>query len=117
MEKKTGSQRRRSWLLSNLGVILVVALFVVLSVLFNRDTSAQNIPYGKFRQMLQAEGVEFRNVKVGTKEIRGEIVTQDRVSDADGVETNSTKTFAFRTSRIGVDRDPALFDLLAAKAP
>jgi len=116
MDKKPGS-RRRTWLISNVGVIIVVVLFGVISILFNRDSPTQTIPYGKFRQMLQAPGVSFRNLKVGRNDIRGDVTTQDRVTGADGTETESSKTYAFRTSRIGVDRDPALFDLLAAKAP
>ena len=116
MEKKKGS-KRRSWVLSNIGVIAAVLVFAVISIVFNRESSAQTIPYGKFRQMLQAPGVTFRNVKVGTKEIRGEVITQDRESGTESAGATEAKTFAFRTSRVGVDRDPALFDLLAAKAP
>src|SRR5277367_5436686 len=106
MNKKFGPPRRRSWLLSNIGVIAVVGLFVSLSFMFNREPSSQSIPYGKFRQMLQAPGVTFQNVKVGRNEIRGDITTQDQTSGVDAGKTEQ-KTFAFRTSRIGVDRDPA----------
>ena len=117
MDKKKGSKRRWTRLLANGAVVLIVVLFVFFSIFFNRDTTTQTIAYGRFRQMLQAPGVTFRNVKVGTKEIRGEIITQDRVSGAEANEADQSKTFPFRTSRVGVDRDPALFDLLAAKAP
>ncbi len=117
MDKKSGNPRRRSLLLSNFGVILIVALFVVFSVLFNRESTTEKIPYGKFRQMLQAPGVTFRNVKVGRQDIRGEITTQDRVTGPDGVETDQSHTYTFRTSRVGIDKDDQLLPLLAAKAP
>ncbi|MCE9532177.1 MAG: ATP-dependent zinc metalloprotease FtsH [Planctomycetes bacterium] len=115
MDKKV--PRRRSWLLSNVGVVVVVALFVVISLLFNRESPAQNVPYGKFRQMLQTPGVTFRHLKVGRTDIRGEVTAPEKVVHADGTETETPKTYAFRTSRLGVERDQSLFDLLAAKVP
>ena len=117
MDKKPSTPRRRSWLLSNIGVIVVVALFVVFSILFNRDSSAQTIPYGKFRQMLQSPEVTLRNVKVGRQEIRGEITEPERVIGPDGVETDRNRTYSFRTSRIGVENDDQMLPLLAAKVP
>jgi cell division protease FtsH len=116
MNRKAGPSRRRHWLLSNLGVIVVVGLFVLFSALFNHEPTLQTIPYGKFRQLLQAPGATFRNVKVGRNEIRGEVSFKDQVTGAGGSQTEN-KDFAFRTSRVGVDRDTSLFALLAAKAP
>jgi cell division protease FtsH len=117
MDKKTSSPRRRSWFVSNLGVILIVVLFVVFSILFNRDSTVQTIPYGKFRQMLQAPDTTFRNVKIGPKEIRGEVTTQEKTTGPDGVETEKPNTYPFRTSRVGVERDDQLIPLVAAKVP
>src|SRR6266508_4583269 len=117
MDKKPASSRRRTLLFSNFGVIFVVALFVVFSILFNRDSTTQTIPYGKFRQMLQAPGVTFRNVKVGRQEIRGEITTQDRVTGPEGNDTVQNRSYTFRTSRLGVEKDDQLLPMLAAKVP
>jgi cell division protease FtsH len=117
MDKKPGSSRRRTLILSNVGLVLVIGLFVALSLVFNREPAVQTIPYGKFRQMLQAPGVSFKNLKVGRTEIRGEVATQDRVSGPDGETTEPARTFNFRTSRLGVERDPQLLELLAARAP
>jgi cell division protease FtsH len=117
MERKSGSPRRRTLLISNIGIILAIGAFVVISVVFNREQTTQTIPYGKFRQMLQAPGVTFKNLKVCRTEIRGDVTTQDRVTGPDGTETESPKSFSFRTSRLGVEKDDKLLDLLAAKAP
>jgi cell division protease FtsH len=115
MDKKTGNWRRSRWL-SNLGLIGIAGLFMALSVLLNRDPPSQTIPYGKFRQMLQAPEASFQQMKVGRNEIRGLITTTDSVSGPEGTEPQP-RTFTFRTSRVGVERDPGLLDLLAVKAP
>jgi len=115
MDKKTGSNRRRSWVLSNIGVILVVGLFVAFSIFFNRETAIQSIPYGKFRQMLQSPDTTFTNIKIGAREIRCEGTTTEKETGPDGNEIVQQKPFTFRTSRVGADRDDAIFEKIAAK--
>jgi len=106
-----------------------VFVLVFLSVgLFGRDTNAQLVRYGQFRQLLQAPGVSFRAVKVGRSEIRGEIITRDRVSGLDPAELTqsarddpgfdpelSRRVVAFRTPRLGLENDLGLQALLDAR--
>ncbi len=113
--KKPRKDRRYHWLLSKLGILAVILIFA-LCFFLSRESTTQTISYGKFKQLLLAPGVTFRNVKVGRTEIQGEISTQDRVIGADPPE--SKQKFAFRTNRVGVEKDDKdLFALLAAHVP
>jgi cell division protease FtsH len=104
-------------LLSNIGIIIVVGVFVALSIFFNREPSTQNVHYGKFREMLKSPEATFRDVKVGAKEIHGEVTSREKVTGADGEESEQAKTYQFRTSRVGVENDAELIGLLQAKCP
>jgi len=51
--------------------------------LTNRDTGGQAIKYRELKQLFGLPGVEFENVKVSRAEVRGDIVTCDRISGID----------------------------------
>ena len=103
---KKGRERVRQ---ISTGVLLVFGLFFAVWIFwfFNHEPSALPLKYGEFKQLLLDRSVTFQKVKVGRTEIRGEIVTQDPVSD--GGSNVATKTVkAFRTPRVGLETD---FDL------
>ncbi|HKB03778.1 MAG TPA: ATP-dependent zinc metalloprotease FtsH [Gemmataceae bacterium] len=96
--------------------VLVAALFVVLvTLLYPREANVVPIGYGTFKQLLQAPGARFQNVRVGPTAIRGEVTFSDHLS---GVETDPpAAAVAFRTTRLGVQDDAELFALLNRHAP
>jgi cell division protease FtsH len=133
MENK-GNPRRRFKFDQRAGMVLVLVVLVVLNLVLIQEKPSLTVAYGKFKQILNAPGVAFRNVKVAQSEIRGEIRTQDRVSGldpaevakaaaADGIEHNPNelvRVTSLRAPRIGVDlgtTDPQLFTALNQRAP
>ena len=105
MQKK-GRERVRQ---ISTGVLLGFTLFFAVWIFwfFNHEPSALPLKYGEFKQLLLDRSVTFQKVKVGRTEIRGEIVTQDPVSD--GGSNAAPKTVKpFRTPRVGLETD---FDL------
>jgi cell division protease FtsH len=129
MEKK-GSQRRRFRFDQRVGMILAVVVLIVLNVLLVGEKPVQAIAYGKFKQVLSAPGVQWRNVRVGTNEVRGELLVRDRISGVDpeeaakavpeGTPVNPTefnRAIPLRTARLGVENDPSLLPLLERQAP
>jgi cell division protease FtsH len=108
-------QRGRSWLGSNPLIILLILSLIPLFWVFNRDPVATRIPYGEFKQILQAPGVTVRNLRVGRTEIRGDIVTHDTVSGHPLPETE--RAISFRTARQGMENDLELHTLLDRLSP
>ena len=108
MNKRTDFLRRRSRLLRILGILAVVGAFAGFGLLYERGSGALVVPYGKLRQWLQDPDAQFGRLNVGRDEIHGEVTFTDG---------GTRRTTAFRTSRIGVDNDPELINLAAAKVP
>src|SRR5262249_49552226 len=67
--------------------------------------------YGELKQVLKSPGVSFQNVRVEPSEIRGEITTRDPVIDGKD-NSEQTQTVSFRTSRLGLQFDQDLQELL-----
>src|SRR5262249_25612369 len=86
----------------------------------NRDSGTTKLKYGELIQVLDAArqnpSVTLQKVKVSQHEIRGEIVTNDLVTDG---QTNArrTQTVPFGTLRVGLQDDQELHRLLRAAAP
>jgi cell division protease FtsH len=81
---------------------------------FTREPAPITLRYGELQRILQDRNpaVRFQNVKVGRTEVRGEIVTTDEVSDGQlKTEVHTEKTY-FRTPRVGLEGDVALFKRL-----
>src|SRR5262249_22330187 len=99
------------------GIIAAVVIVILINILYPREPNVVTVGYGNFKQMLQAPGAHFQNVRVGATAIHGEVAVADRISgQSDGVPPPPT-TFAFRTSRVGVVDDRELFPLLDRYAP
>jgi cell division protease FtsH len=118
---KRGSERSgRPWFISN--PLLVLLLMMVISALWlarSEATGLMTLGYGEFKQVLQAPGVQFRDVHVGKNEIRGRIFTRDAVSGAEVKSDTEQQTpnelvryTAFRTPRQGIESDAELQKLL-----
>jgi cell division protease FtsH len=84
--------------------------------LFNaRDANTPTLRYGEFKRLLDLPGVTFKNVKVSRTDIRGEIITRDRVSglekpkDADAAYDPTAPVESlpvpFHTARQGLELD------------
>ena len=112
---KRGSKQTRRWLpgLAALaGILIGLGLFLFYS---SRAPIIQSVGYGDLVQTLgvsrEAGHVRFDKVQVGHSDVRGEIITADRVSTG-GDEKSHTQKVAFRTMRIGFERDQELYSLL-----
>jgi cell division protease FtsH len=79
--------------------------------LANREPSGVSLTYGQFKQILDDPQVRFQDVKVGRTEIRGRIITRDRMSDGDKNDYHVVDSF-FHTPRLGLESDPGLLELL-----
>jgi cell division protease FtsH len=113
MVQKKGTPKR-SWLNGAPWVLLVLFALTGVYWFVNREPTSVTLPYGELMQILQDRNpaVRFRNVKVGRTEIRGEIVTTDEVSDGSLKPTRVTTVKNFRTPRVGLEGDTALFKRL-----
>jgi cell division protease FtsH len=93
-------------------VLLAVSLLFLLLV---REPGSAPLKYGELVQVLEAAqrnpAISFRKVRVSESEIRGEIVTDDAVSDGAG-NGRASQTVPFRTSRFGLKSDSELHALL-----
>ncbi len=113
---KRNRERGAAWLG---GLALVVGmLFVVGSfwLQYQRGMAPLSLRYSDLLQTLRASSrsggaVRFQKVQVGHADLRGEILTTDRVSSG-GEEKQHTQTIPFRTLRIGFERDPEIYTLL-----
>jgi cell division protease FtsH len=112
MEKKRPSRFRFTL---RYGIVAAILTAALASLLYPRDGAAISIGYGTFKQLLQAPGAQFQDVRVGPTAIRGEAMFADRVS---GISADAPRApVAFRTTRIGVQDDAELFNLLNQHAP
>ncbi len=116
--QKRGKDRGHPWI-SAVAWGLFVALTAVLVVwLVNRDNGVTTLKYGEFIQVLAAAkqdpSISLQKVTVSQHEVRGEIVTNDVVTD--GPESvRRPRTVRFVTARVPDDKDlPA--QLQAARA-
>ena len=109
MQKK--SPPRRFWLGSAPWLLLTLLAISGSFWFFNREPTNITLDYGKLKLMLQdpSSAVRFQNVKVGRTEVRGEIVTTDEVADGSLTPARHTVVRHFRTPRIGMEGDTALF--------
>jgi cell division protease FtsH len=105
---------RRLWLTGTPWLVLGLFILTGLYWFFNREPTSITLKYGELMQILQDRNaaVRFKNVKVGRTEVRGEIVTTDEVSDGSLTPTRVEQTKQFRTPRVGLEGDTALFDRL-----
>jgi cell division protease FtsH len=111
--QRKGSQRW-PWL-NNLRWLLLGLLLVPLGYwYFTREPVPITLRYGELQRILQDRNpaVRFQNVKVGRYEVRGEIVTTDEVSDGQVKTAVHTEKTYFRTPRVGLEGDTALFKRL-----
>lgn len=99
------------------GVVAAIVIVLLLSWLVPRDANVVTLGYGSFKQMLQAPGAHFQNVRVGPTAIRGEVTFTDRVTGLPADAPAPPATMAFRTSRQGITDDRDLFPLLDRYAP
>jgi cell division protease FtsH len=114
MDKKRGPRFRYSL---RYGVVAAVLIVLLLNVFYPREASVVQVGYGSFKQMLQAPGAHFQNVRIGPSSIRGEVIFTDRVSGSPEAAAAPSATMAFRASRQGLTDDKELFPLLDRYAP
>ncbi len=116
--QKRGKDRGRPWI-SAVAWGLFLALAALLVVwLVNRDGGVTNLKYGELIQILTAakqdHSISLQKVRVSQHEVRGEIVTNDLVTD--GPETvRRSHTTRFVTARVPDDKE--LTALLRQAAP
>src|SRR5262245_42676121 len=104
------AKERRPWFTSTQGIMLVLLLMAVSTWAVAREPTALALRYGEFKQILNAPGVAFRNVKATRGEVRGEVVVRDRVSGLEAVDgrtpAEQARAYAWRTARGGLEQDP-----------
>lgn len=111
MQKKSKERGRKFWI--NNGTWLSVFFLMLASATFwyiNREPGVL-LKYGEFKQILQDGSVAFQRVGVSASEVRGEVLTRDRIIDGDRNE-ELVRAVPFRTSRKGMENDPRLVALL-----
>jgi cell division protease FtsH len=84
---------------------------------YNREPVPVALRYGDLVQTLRASShgthLSLQNVQLSHADVRGEILSTDRVSTG-GDESTHTQTIPFRTTRTGFERDQELYGLLRA---
>jgi cell division protease FtsH len=115
--QKRGKDRRPPWLGTTTGLLVLFLIGAVAFWLFNREPTSVTLKYGELTQILQANdpAVRFVNVRAGHGEIRGELRTDDLVSDGSATPSRLTQEKTFRVARRGVESDPTLIPLLKAR--
>src|SRR5260221_6365691 len=117
--------RTRSWFGPNPLMLLLLLPVLVLIWVFGREPSGLvTLGYGELKQVLQAPGVRFRDVRVSRGEVRGKFSFQDQLSGADLAKMNEARDkdaeapapgardVTFRTARQGLELDDGLQRLL-----
>jgi cell division protease FtsH len=99
------------------GIIAAVLIVVLINLLYPRESSVVTIGYGPFKQILQAPGAEFKNVRIGHSAVRGEVSFPDRVSGTTDDAHPPRAPIGFRANRQGLDPDPGLYALLNTHVP
>src|SRR5262245_66489722 len=118
MSNKRTPERGRWWLNQNPLLWLLLLLVLPLVWLYRADPAAVTLGYGEFKQVMQAPGVRFQDVKVGKAEIRGNLLLRDQVSGPERKEPaetpagDSVPSISFRTVRQGLETDLELQKLL-----
>src|SRR5262245_26070245 len=118
MSNKRTPERGRWWLNQNPLLLLLLLLLLPLVWLYRADPAAVTLGYGEFKQVLQAPGVRFQDVRVGKTEIRGNLILRDVVSGPEKKEPaetlvgDSVPSISFRTPRMGLETDQELQKLL-----
>jgi cell division protease FtsH len=112
---KRWRERSPRWLTLLPSIVAVLFASMLFWQFFSRAPAPLALRYGDLVQTLQASGhgthLGFQKVQVGHGDLKGEIVSTDRVSTA-GEETHHTQTIPFRTLRIGFERDQEIYALL-----
>jgi cell division protease FtsH len=104
VQQKGKERKRHRWVSHSpwLGIFLILTLSVLW--FFHWEPAAVTLPYSQFETILHDPSVTFENVKVRASDIRGEIVTHDRVAgDAD--HPMHETVVSFRTPRGGMEYD------------
>ena len=118
MEKR-GKSSKRAWLTSGPWALLVFFAVAAVYFLMSRESPTLSLKYGELIEILTAArdnpAITVRNLKVGHADIRGDLVTNDALSDG-GDNASSTKTVPFRTLRLGLENDQGLHPLLKSAA-
>jgi len=111
VQKKGKDRGRRRWLFNGptLGVLLLISLAIAYFV--NRDPSAITLNYSQLVNILHDKSLTFRNVKIRHTDIRGEVVTNDRVIGNPDKNFHEEKV-TFRTPRSGLEDDPYFHKML-----
>jgi cell division protease FtsH len=127
MDKNPGGPERKRPRLTTLklGPVLIIALLAMLAWYSGREPAAQPIAYGRLKQLLAVPELQFKNVRVGRTDIRGEVALRDNATKTDATKADTAKTDPvelpkngpFRTHRLGVERDEKIFELLDQHAP
>jgi cell division protease FtsH len=109
--QKRGKERSR--ILFNAGPWFLLLLLVLAAIywIVSREPTVITLKYGEWMQILDDPSATFQKVKTDAAEIHGEIVTRDAMTDGDKNEPYLTTT-QFRTSRVGLENDPALTESL-----
>ncbi len=104
MQQQVKERKRNRWVSHSpwLGIFLILTLAVLWFV--HWESPGVTLPYSQFETILHDPSVTFKNVKVRPSDIRGEIVTHDRVcGDAD--HPIHETSVSFRTPRGGMEYD------------
>src|SRR5262249_21055941 len=112
--QKRGKDRRNFWISASTWLLLLLLLGAAFFWFFNREPTAVTLKYGELTQILQARDPALRllNVRVAGSEIRGELHTNDVVSDGSAQPARLTQARTFRVARKGLENDPGLLKLL-----
>ncbi len=111
---------RRIWLGSTPWVITLVFILTASYWFFNREPTGITLGYGEFKRLVKYRNpavVKFESVVIRPSEIHGRIVTTDEISDGKLTADRTVQTVMFRTPRVGVGTDMALYPLLDDKLP
>ena len=111
MEKKRPSRFRFT---RRYGILAAVLIALLANLLYPRESNVVPIGYGTLKQLLQAPGAQFQDVRVGPSAVRGQVTFADRLTGADAP---APAPIAFRAARTGVQDDKELFALLDRHAP
>jgi cell division protease FtsH len=110
---KRNKERGQPWLGNVLVLLLGLALILGVYWLLLHEPAGVTLKYGEFKQILQDPSVVLQKVKVGRGEIRGEVITHDRISGREGVGPPTHSVVgSFRAPRLGLEIDPDLQTLL-----
>ncbi len=116
MPVKRNRDRIRTWMM--MGLLVLGALGGAAGLLYwqyNREPGAVSLRYGDLVQTLRASSqgthLALQNVQLSHADVRGDVVSTDRVSTGRDEKTH-TQTVPFRTNRSGFERDQELYGLL-----